>query len=113
VVRYHLRWIAANRDAASLLYGERPTGPTAGERLPEQNRGFFKAVLRWWRIHVGYGTVRELEPALLYALWLGAAHEYCRHWLAGRNSKLPGRAAEPRAVADELADAAWAALKAS
>ena len=109
-VRYHLRWIAGNRDAAALLLGERPSGPRA-ERLTEQNRAFFTAVLRWWRIHAGYGTLRELDPGLLHALWLGPAYEYCRHWLAGRNSKLPGTPARPDAVADELADAAWAVLK--
>jgi AcrR family transcriptional regulator len=110
-VRHHLAWVAANRDAAALLLGERPSGARAGERLAEQNRAFFKAVLRWWRIHAGYGTLRELDPAPLYALWLGAAHEYSRHWLAGGDSKLPGAAAEPGAVADDFADAAWATLK--
>jgi AcrR family transcriptional regulator len=112
VVRYHLRWVAANRDSASLLYGERPGGHGAGERLAEQNRAFFRSVLRWWRVHLGYGALRELDPTLLYALWLGPANEYCQHWLAGRASKLPGRAARPSAVAPELADAAWATLKA-
>ena len=110
-VRYHLRWIAANRDAAALLLGERPSGPRA-ERLTEQNRAFFRAVLRWWRIHAGYGTLRELDPGLLHALWLGPAYEYCRHWLAGRNSKLPGTPARPDAVAGELGDAAWTTLRA-
>jgi AcrR family transcriptional regulator len=110
-VRHHLAWVAANRDAAALLLGEPPSGPSARERLAAQNRAFFTAVLRWWRIHAGYGSLRELDPATLYALWLGPAHEYCRHWLAGRDSKLPGAAAEPGSVADALADAAWATLK--
>ena len=110
-VRYHLGWIAANRDSAALLLGERPSGPRA-ERLTEQNRAFFTAVLRWWRIHAGYGTLRELEPGLLHALWLGPAYEYCRHWLAGRDSKLPGTPPRPGAVADELAEAAWTTLRA-
>ena len=111
-VRYHMRWIARNRDAAALLLGERPSGPGA-ERLTEQNRAYFRAVLRWWRIHAGYGTLRELDPGLLHALWLGPAYEYCRHWLAGRGSKLPGVPVRPEAVADELADAAWATLRAA
>jgi AcrR family transcriptional regulator len=112
-VRYNLRWVAANREAAALLLGERPTGPGAGKRLAEQNRAFFKTVLRWWRIHAGYGALRELEPAPLYSLWLGPAHEYTRHWLAGRESKLPGAAAKPSEVGDLLAEAAWASLKGS
>jgi AcrR family transcriptional regulator len=112
VVRHHLSWVATNRDAAALLHGEHPSGRGAGERLAEQNRGFFTTVLRWWRIHAGYGSVRQLDPAPLYALWLGPAHEYCRHWLAGRESKLPGAAAGPDAVADDFAEAAWATLRA-
>lgn len=110
-VRYHLRWVASNRDSAALLLGEQPSGRVVGKSLAEQNRAFFSAVLRWWRIHAGYGSLREVDPALLYALWLGPAQEYCRHWLAGRNSKLPGRAPQPNAVAGELADAAWATLR--
>ena len=109
-VRYHLRWIAANRDSAALLLGEPPSGPRA-KRLTEQNRAFFTAVLRWWRTHAGYGTLRALDATLLHALWLGPAYEYSRQWLGGRNSKLPGAPARPSAVADELADAAWATLK--
>jgi AcrR family transcriptional regulator len=110
-VRHHMAWVAANRDAAALLLGEPPSGSSARERLAAQNHAFFTVVLRWWRLHAGYGSLRELDPATLYALWLGPAHEYCRHWLAGRNSKLPGAAAEPGAAADLLADAAWATLK--
>lgn len=110
-VRHHLSWIAANRDRGALLLGERPTGAGTVRRLADQNRAFFRAVLRWWRTHAGYGTLRELDAAPLYALWLGPAQEYSRHWLAGRNSKLPGSAGEPAAVSDVLADAAWTALK--
>ena len=111
VVRHHLAWVAANRDAAALLHGEPPGGAGAGERLAAQNRSFFTAVLRWWKLHAGYGSLRELDPAPLYALWLGPAHEYCRQWLAGGGSKLPGVASEPSTVAEDLADAAWAVLK--
>jgi AcrR family transcriptional regulator len=105
-VRYHLRWVSAHRDAASLLLRERPSGAGAGDRLAEQNRGFFKAVLRWWRLHAGYGALRELDPALLHALWLGPTESYCGHWLAGHNRTLP------TGVGRELADAAWEVLRA-
>lgn len=125
-VRYHLQWVAANRDAAALLIGERPSGRGSYGRLAEQNGAFFKAVLRWWRVHVGYGALRELDPALLHALWLGPAHDFCGQWLAGRNRKLPSAELEHladsdrgpalrertlRAVADELAHAAWTTLR--
>jgi AcrR family transcriptional regulator len=110
-VHHHQAWVAANPDPAALLFGEPPSGPGVGERLAEQNRAFFTAVLRWWRLHARYGELRELDPVPLYALWLGPAHEYCRHWLAGGDSKLPGVAEEPQAAADELAEAAWSVLK--
>ncbi len=107
VIHYHLRWAADNRDSAALLLGERPTGPAATERLDDQSRAFFKGVMRWWRLHAGYGAVRQLEPEVLHALWKGAAYDYTRHWLSGRNRKVP------TAVARQLADAAWATLKRS
>jgi AcrR family transcriptional regulator len=104
-VRYHLRWTVNNRDAALLLHDARPSGPGAIERLREQNREFFSHVLRWWRIHASYRAVRELEPDVLYALWLGPADSYARHWLRGNHRTQPG------VVVDQLADAAWLTLK--
>ena len=90
-VAHQISWVTANRDAAALLYGGRPAGAAAAERLREPNRDFFADVLGWWRVHAGYGALRELEPGLLYALWLGAADSYCRQWLAGpaRSSRRP------------------------
>jgi AcrR family transcriptional regulator len=106
-VRFHIRWVSKHRDAATLLSRERPSGSVASERLAEQNRAFFKEVLGWWRLHAGYGVLRELDPALLHALWLGPTESYCNHWLAGHNRSLP------RAVGGALADAAWDNLKES
>lgn len=111
VVGYHLGWVAANRDSAALLLGQPPTSAEALRRLADQNRAFFGTVLRWWRTHAAYGSLRELDPTPLYSLWLGPAQEYTRHWLAGRGSKLPGMAADPDAVEDELAAAAWLVLR--
>src|SRR4051794_1313041 len=105
VIDHQLAWVPANRDAAALLYGGRPAGAAAAARLEEQNRAFFGEVLAWWRLHAGYGTLRDVEPVPLHALWLGAADSYCRQWVAG-----PGRPIS-RDVARELADAAWLSLK--
>lgn len=46
-VRFHLRWVAGNHDAAALLQSGRPGGDRAAERLSEQNRHFFEEALRW------------------------------------------------------------------
>lgn len=102
-VRFYLRWVSANRAAASFLLGERPAADPA---LREQNRVFFAQVLSWWSAHVHYGVLRELPFEVINALWLGPAQEYTRHWLAGRGKRVP------LAAADVLADAAWRSLRA-
>jgi AcrR family transcriptional regulator len=101
-VRCYVRWVSANRPAAAFLLGERPAGDTA---LRERNRRFFAEVSAWWSAHVHYGVLRDLPLDLINALWLGPAHEYARHWLAGRGKRVPV------SVADALADAAWLSLK--
>ena len=104
-VAHQLAWVARNREAAALLYSGRPSGAPAAARLEQQNAVFFGEVLRWWRLHAGYGSVRDLDPDLLHALWLGATDTYCRQWIAGSRGEID------KGVAGELADAAWQALK--
>ncbi|MEV6138590.1 TetR family transcriptional regulator [Nocardia sp. NPDC051990] len=96
----HLRWITENQYRAKVLTSARPPGV----RDSDSNREFLRNVLRWWRTHVRYGAVRDLDFDLVYALWLGPAQEYSRHWLGGEIRTAP------IAVARELADAAWQAL---
>ncbi len=104
-VEHQLRWVVAHRAAAILLYSGRPSGKPADERIGAQNRAFFTEVLRWWRLHVGYGSVRDLEPDLLHALWLGPADAYCRQWVISEQNEVP----EERVRT--LADAAWGIVK--
>jgi AcrR family transcriptional regulator len=101
-VRFYLRWVSANRAAAAFLLGERPGEDAA---LRERNRAFFAEVAAWWQTHVHYGVLRDLPFDVINALWLGASHEYTRHWVAGRGKRVPA------SVADVLADAAWQTLK--
>jgi AcrR family transcriptional regulator len=104
VVRAHVRWCLQDepRRARYLLFH----GDAArGEDLGDLNAAFFAEVLRWWRPHVHYGAVRDLDLDLAYALWLGPAQEYCRLRLAGRT------AVPPRRAVPELASAAWQSLK--
>lgn len=101
-VLFHLRWCAGHPDRARLLLAGRPAGAAAVDDL---NRDFFTRVRDWWRAHVHHGALRDLDIALLHALWLGPAMEVTRHALAGRD----------RHPTDDdatvLADAAWAALR--
>jgi AcrR family transcriptional regulator len=101
VVRWYLSWVSANQAAARVLLGHRPER----SELRDMNRRFFGDVLMWWQTHVHYGALRALPLDLLHALWIGPAQEYTRHWLSGNVKRVP------RSVADELADAAWNALK--
>jgi AcrR family transcriptional regulator len=101
-VRFYLRWVSANRTAAAFLLSGRPDGDS---ELRERNRRFFKEATAWWDTHVHYGVLRSLPFDLIHALWLGPAHEYTRHWVAGRAQRVPGT------VAGVLADGAWQTLK--
>lgn len=101
-VRFYLRWVSVNRAGAAFLLGERPADSDA---LRERNRRFFAEVSAWWQMHVHYGVLRDLPFDLINALWLGPAHEYTRHWVAGRARRVPA------GVAGVLADAAWQTLK--
>jgi AcrR family transcriptional regulator len=96
-VRFYLKWVATHRAGARVLLGHRPDTP----ELEERNRRFFVDVMGWWNTHAHYGSLRPLPFDLVHALWLGAAQEYCRHWLAGHARRTP------TGVADELANAAW------
>ena len=100
-VDFYLRWVSANRSGAAFLLAGRP----GSDALRERNRAFFTDAMGWWQTHVHYGVLRELPFDVINALWLGAAQEYTRHWVAGRARRVPSE------VAGVLADAAWATLK--
>jgi AcrR family transcriptional regulator len=100
-VRFHLRWVTANRAGARVLLGERPDDAA----LRALNREFLAEVMAWWQTHVHYGALRALPVDLVNALWLGPAQEYARHWLGGRARRVPS------SVAETLAQAAWSVLK--
>jgi AcrR family transcriptional regulator len=103
-VARHLRWHAEHRELAWFLHHERETA-NADDALRALNRDAFAEIRAWLAPHEHYGAVRKLDLTLQYALWLGPSQEYCRHWLAGRARR------GPRAVAPELGEAAWNALK--
>jgi AcrR family transcriptional regulator len=100
-VDHHLRWVASHRGEATLLLGDR----LDSDALTESNREFFAAIRDWWRPHHTYGALREMQPGVTAALWLGPAQEYTRYWIAG------GLAEMATDVIDTFAAAAWAALR--
>jgi AcrR family transcriptional regulator len=102
-VAYHLRWVTEHRGEARLLLGDRLDSAA----LRDANRDFFAAVRDWWRPHHTYGVLRPMRLGITAALWLGAAQEYSRHWIAGEEAAMPTEAV------DTFADAAWVVLRAN
>jgi AcrR family transcriptional regulator len=100
-VRFYLRWVQQHRHETEILLGGRAESPA----LAELNDRFFREVVAWWQTHAHYGAVKPLRLELIHALWLGPAHEYTRHWLAGHARR------SPAAVGAVLEQAAWDALK--
>jgi AcrR family transcriptional regulator len=105
-VRHHVAWIDGHRELARfLLLGRDARTVIATERpLRDQNRRFFARVAGWTRPRVAGGELRDLEPELLTALWIGPSQELARHWLAGRTRTSLTDAAP------SLAAAAWRSL---
>ncbi|MEU9823044.1 TetR/AcrR family transcriptional regulator [Pseudonocardia alni] len=104
----HLRWCLLDRVEAArfLVFCGDAARSAAPSELAEHNRDFFVTVRAWWARHVAAGEVRDLDPNLLYALWLGPAQEYARVALAGRTTGDHSRATV------QLASGAWRALRA-
>ena len=106
-VRVQLDWaLRAEPDLARFLLfqgGDAARGSAPGE-LEERNRAFYREVLAWWRPHVTYGALRDLDPDIAYSLWLAPSQQYARLRLGGRTSVPIKRAAA------ELSDGAWSAL---
>jgi AcrR family transcriptional regulator len=102
LVRYHLRWVAADRDRARFLLSGRP--PRAAEGIAEVNRGAFRAMSKWLDGHVRAGRMPKLPFDVFYSILIGPAQEFCRHWLEGRMHT------SMRAAERDLAAAAWRAL---
>jgi AcrR family transcriptional regulator len=106
-VRVQLDW-ALEREpelARFLLFQGDAARGSAPDRLREQNTSFYREVLAWWRPHVRYGALRDLDLDLTYSLWLGPAQQFARLRLVGRSDVPIKRAAEA------LADGAWSALR--
>jgi AcrR family transcriptional regulator len=106
-VRHTLAWLAEHRDLARFLLLSRDARVVVATKRPlrDLNHRFFAGVARWMRPHVQRGELRDLDPELLTALWVGPSLELARLWLAGRTrSSLTD-------AAPVLSGAAWSSLK--
>lgn len=102
IVRHHLRWVEGNPDLARFLLQR--GAPAGDERVADLNRETFARTAEWLRPHVRAGRIRRLPMDLYYAVLVGPAQEFARHWLHGRMKSTIGQAERA------LADAAWDAL---
>ena len=109
LVTGYLDWIVAQPKRARFLFQARSVvagGPRAKE-LTESARRRNQALLNWLEPHRARGAVTPVPCELMPSLVMGPVQSYCRAWLAG-SSGLPS----PAIYRDELATAAWKAVRA-
>jgi AcrR family transcriptional regulator len=106
VVHHHLSWVEANRGLARFMYerGRPDWQPAQGSAVRKLNRSAVLHIRDWIAPLAGAGAVRSLALPVLTACVIGPAHFVARRWVSGLIT------ARPTSFADELADAAWAAL---
>jgi AcrR family transcriptional regulator len=105
-ISHQLRWIEENQDRARFLYmrGHLDWDSPASAQLQELNRSLAQAYREWMTPLVDSGQIRPMSMLMLNAIVTGPVHAIAGRWLAGQlRSPL-------HAYADELADAATAAL---
>lgn len=107
LVRHHLNWVAANPDLARYLLSSREAEVVLATRGPlrDMNRAFFGEIEAWLEPHRAAGRLRRLPFDVYHAILIGPSQELARLWLAGRTTT------EIELAAEELAAAAWNALK--
>jgi AcrR family transcriptional regulator len=107
VVRLYLSWAAKNQSLARFLLTARPpeVRVAATPELEALNQRFFAASAQWQRAQIEAGRLRPVPPDAFRAIVIGPAEAFARRWLA-RRTKLSIAAAT-----DELAEAAWRALR--
>lgn len=102
LVRYHLRWVERNPARARFLLQSGAARVAAGDELKALNRHLAAAVGNWVERQP---SIRPLRGEVFYAVAFGPSQELSRAWLAGRTRSL-------RQLEDELAEAAWRAVRA-
>jgi len=102
LVRHHLRWVEGNPVRARYLLQSGAARLATGDELKQLNRGLAAAVAGWVEAQP---AIRPLRGEVFYAVVIGPAQELSRAWLGGR-MQAPGQ------LEDELAAAAWRAVRA-
>jgi len=101
LVRHHLRWVEHNRGRAGFLLQSGGMRAAAGDELKELNRSLSTTIGDWVERQA---EIRPLRREVFYAAVIGPAQELSRAWLTDRIPSL-------REFEDELAEAAWRAIR--
>jgi len=103
VVVRHLNWVEANPHLAHLLLSTSPKLLRTGidPSAVDSNRRFFDEIGDWLS---RAGWTEKPDLAVVVSIWIGAAQEYARGWLADPQASLAN-------AAPTLAGAAWHGLK--
>jgi AcrR family transcriptional regulator len=106
-IAHQLRWTEEHADLARFVYmrGHLDWDSPAGSRVVARGRDLAAAFRDWMAPLIERGEIRIRSLSLIIAVVTGPAHAIARRWLAGQ---LEGPLT---AVADDLADAAWAGLR--
>lgn len=100
LVHNHLRWVESNPEQARFLL-DGAARDRAGDEVEALNKGTFAALDAW------VGSHREIRPMgreVFFVSVFGPAQALSRSWLARRDGSL-------REVEDDLAAAAWRAVR--
>jgi AcrR family transcriptional regulator len=105
-IGHQLCWTQEHPDLARFVYLRgHPASGSAGAELGQLNRELAAAFRQWMAPLAESGEIRPTSMLVITAIVAGPAHAIARRWLAGQVS------APLTSFTDELADAAWAALR--
>ena len=112
LVTGYLDWVVAQPERARFLFQAR-SAVAAGPRTPDLAQAASRrnqALVAWFEPHRQAGAVRNLPCELMPSLVMGPVQSYCRAWLSGQEG--PNALTSPATHREELAAAAWRAVRA-
>lgn len=102
LVRNHLRWVERNPERARFLLEGNVARQRAGEKVEALNMNLFAAIEEWLQKQ---DAIVPMRLEVFFANVFGPAQALSRSWLARRDGSLRG-------MEDDLAEAAWRAVRA-
>jgi AcrR family transcriptional regulator len=100
LVRHHLRWVEQNPERARFLL-DGAARERASEEVEALNKPLFATIAAWVE---SQGAIRSVRLDVFFVSVFGPAQALSRSWLAHQNGSL-------REMEDDLADAAWRAVR--